>query len=261
MNEIARVAAASIGVFAAMLVCLEIGYRLGSRHHARVGPNTHQGVGAVEAAIFALLGLLLAFAFSGAMNRLEGRRELAVREANAIGTAYLRINVMPVPDQAEMRLLFRQYLAARLRVYSHAPSLGDIDRRIEAATYLQKQIWNLATGSGRIDDAHYTPRLLLLPALNEMIDVTTARTVALHTHLPRLVVALLIGFALVSGLLAGYAMSQRGRRGVLHMIVYAAAVSMTVYTIFDLDNPRVGLIRLNAAERELEQLYASIEKQ
>jgi hypothetical protein len=259
VNTIASVAAASIGVFAAMLACLEIGYRLGSLH-SRAGPDLHQGVGAVEAAVFALLGLLLAFAFSGALSRLEGRRELAVREANAIGTAYLRIDLMPSSDRAEMRLLFRQYLTARLRVYDRTPGLGDIDRRIESAARLQKQIWNLAVASGRTDDTQNTARVLL-PALNEMIDVTAARTVALRTHLPVLVFGLLIGFAFVSALLAGYAMSGRGRRAVLHMVVYAAAVSMTVYTVLDLDNPRVGLIRLEAAEAQLKQIYQSIARE
>ena len=259
MNEIASIAATSIAVFAAMLACLEIGYRFGSRH-SRAGPDVHQGVGAIEAAVFALLGLLLAFAFSGAMNRLEGRRELAVREANAIGTAYLRVDLMPSADQAEMRLLFRHYLTARLRVYDRTQGLGDIDRRIESAARLQKQIWSLAVTSGRTDDTQNTARVLL-PALNEMIDLTAARTVALRTHLPALVLVLLIGFALVSALLAGYAMSRRGRRSALHMVVYAVAVSMTVYTVLDLDNPRVGLIRLDAAERQLTQLYQSLAKE
>src|SRR5687767_4262821 len=76
-----------------MLACLDAGYRFGRRDDT--SPRTHEGIGAIEAAIVALLGLLLGFAFAGSMSRLDARRELLVHEANAIGTAYLRVDLLP----------------------------------------------------------------------------------------------------------------------------------------------------------------------
>lgn len=211
----------------------------------------------MEAAVFALLGLLLAFAFSGAMSRLDARRELIVHEASAIGTAYLRLDVLPASDQPPMRRLFREYLDARLQVYENTSDVAVTDRHIAQATQLQQKIWAGIIAASRLDQSQNTTRSVL-PAINEMIDVTTARTVALRTRLPSLIFGLLMVLALLSALLAGYAMAERKRRSLLHAVLFAASVSVTVYTVLDLDNPRAGLIRLDATERVLEQLRESI---
>ena len=91
-----------------------------------------------------------------------------------------------------------------------------------------------------------------------MIDVTTARAVAVRTRLPGPILALLIVVALLSALIAGFSMARRRRRSWLHIALYTVAVAVTVYIVQDLDNPRIGLIRLEAAERILEQLRDSI---
>lgn len=246
----------SVGLFLGMLICLELGYRKASRRY-RMDSTAHDGIGAIEAAVFALLGLLLGFAFAGAMSRLDMRRELIMREANAIGTAYLRLDLMPTPTQPEMRLLFRDYLGDRMLFYDSRPGPEAADLQIKAAARLQNRIWTLAVTASHLDPTQNTTRLLL-PALNEMIDITTARAVALQTHLPLLILLLLVTLALLSALLAGYAMSKRKKRSLLHMLLYAASVSVTVYTILDLDDPRRGLIRLDSTERVLQQLHDSI---
>jgi hypothetical protein len=107
----------SLGLFLGMLICLEIGYRIGSHGVEKHLDLAHEGTGTIEAAVFALLGLLLAFTFGGAMSRLEARRVLIVREANAIGPAYLRLDILPSAEQPGMRQLFRQYLEARMSAY------------------------------------------------------------------------------------------------------------------------------------------------
>ena len=99
---------------------------------------------------------------------------------------------------------------------------------------------------------------LLLPALNDMIDVTTSRTIALHTHLPPLIFGPSISVALLSGLLAGYDMAKAKGRSWLHVLLYAVVIAITIYTVLDLDNPRFGLIRLDAADNALIQLRDSI---
>lgn len=79
-----------------------------------------------------------------------------------------------------------------------------------------------------------------------------------YTHLPSLIFALLMSVALLSGLVAGYAMAKRQSRSWLHMLVYALVVAITVYAVVDLDDPRLGLIRLDTADNALSQLRASI---
>jgi len=104
--------ALSVGLLVGMLACLELGYRSGWRA-AQGDGAAQEGLGAIEAAVFALLGLLLGFAFAGATARLDARRMLIVKEANAIGTAYLRLDLLPPADQPELRRLFRDYLDVR----------------------------------------------------------------------------------------------------------------------------------------------------
>ena len=248
--------ALSVGLFVVLIVCLEIGYRIGRRSSRRDGELTHGGIGAIEAAVFALLGLLLGFSFAGATSRFDAKRQLIVQEANAIGTSYLRIDLLPAKDQPEMRRLFREYLDARLDV----EKLTDQKAAAEAiahAEQLQRKIWSSALSAGQTDPSRNVVRVLL-PALNEMIDITTSRSIAQDTHLPGLIFALLICVALLSGLLAGYAMAGRKRRSWLHMVLYAMAIAVTIYVVLDLEYPRFGLIRLNAADRAMLQLRNSI---
>ena len=255
MNPPVPVPTISVGLFLGMLACLELGYRIGRR--AESDGSGYEGLGAMEAAIFGLLGLLLGFAFAGATSRLDARRQLIVQEANAIGTAYLRLDLLPPSDQPELRRLFRNYLEARFRAYERGADLETVDRFIAQAAQLQQQIWARAVAAGHVDQTQNTTRVAL-PAINEMIDVTTARSVAARTRLPGLVLALLLVIALLSALTAGYAMAKRKRRSVLHDLLYAAAVAITVYVVLDLDNPRYGLIRLDATDKILHDLHDSI---
>jgi hypothetical protein len=247
----------SVGLFFGIVACLEIGYRMGRRCSDKFPGSAHEGIGAIEAAVFALLGLLLGFSFAGGMSRLDGRRQLIVQEANAIGTAYFRLDELPASEQPAMRSLFREYVATRLRVYEKLPDPQAADAEIANAEQLQQQIWTQAVIGSRADSTQNAARLLL-PALNEMIDVTTARTIALHAHLPSLIFALLIWVALLSGWLAGFAMEKRKRRSWTHMLLYAAVISATIYVVLDLDYPRYGLIHLNTADSALIKLRDSI---
>ena len=91
-----------------------------------------------------------------------------------------------------------------------------------------------------------------------MMDVTTARTLALSSRAPALTVYLMFGLALLSALIAGYGMGPSGQRNILLSLIFSLAISFTVYVVLDYDNPRSGLIRLSAAERALTQLRETI---
>jgi hypothetical protein len=144
-----------------------------------------------------------------------------------------------------------------LAAYAHIPDMKAFQQGNAQSAQLQQQIWARAVAASRNDPTQNSARLLL-PALNEMIDITTSRTIALDTHLPWLVFALLVSITLASGVVAGYAMAKRNRRSWLHMVLYAASIAITVYTVTDLDFPRSGLIRLTSADRAMEHLRDSI---
>jgi hypothetical protein len=100
--------------------------------------------------------------------------------------------------------------------------------------------------------------MLLLPALNAMIDVTTTRAMATQNHPPLVVFLLLGGLSLIGALLVGYGMSDNKDRSWLHTIAFAAIMSLAVYVIVDLEFPRLGLIRVDAADQVLIDLRKSM---
>lgn len=256
MNPAQLAVVISIFLFFGMMLCLEAGYRIGLYASKKV-VTSHEGTSTIQAAIFALLGLLLGFTFANGISHLDQRRLLIIQESNAISGAYLLLDLVPAPRQQEMRHLFRQYLDARLDVYAKLPNLNAAAEELGRAGQLQQEIWSQAIAASREDSTQNVARLLL-PALSAMIDVTTSRTIALHTHLPPLIFGLSISVALLSGLIAGYDMARRKRRSWFHGVLYAVVIAITIFTVIDLDYPRFGLIRLTAADNALIQLRDSI---
>ena len=100
--------------------------------------------------------------------------------------------------------------------------------------------------------------MLLLPALNAMIDITTTRTIATQMHPPLIIFAMLGVLALVCSLLAGYAMAGGRSRSLVHSIGFAVVLTLTVYVILDIEYPRVGLIRVDATDRVLREVRQSM---
>jgi hypothetical protein len=205
MDFVFDIAMLTGGLFAAMLVLLETGRRLGLRRLAQDSEAARARFGVVEGAIFALMGLLIAFTFSGAASRFDLRRHLVVEEANAIGTAYLRLDLLPASIQPALRDSFRHYVEARLDAYRKLPDIVAAKLGLAHATQLQGQIWSQAVAA--CQEAPHAATMLLLPALNTMIDITTTRSVAAQIHRPLVIFAMLCVLALASSLLAGYSMA------------------------------------------------------
>jgi hypothetical protein len=246
------------GLFVGMLILLELGRRFGIRRRAQDSEAARAGFGVVEGAIFALMGLLIAFTFSGAASRFDTRRHLVVEEANAIGTAYLRLELLPAHTQAPLRESFRQYVTARLEAYRKLPDVVAAKQTLAHATQLQGQIWSQAVDACR--EAPQSATMLLLPALNAMIDITTTRTVATQIHPPQVIFVMLCALALASSLLAGYSMAggQPSSRWI-HMLAFAVIMALTVYVILDLEYPRLGLIQVDAVDQVLVDLRNSMQ--
>jgi hypothetical protein len=246
----------SLALFAAMLLLLEAGRRLGRSRRERA-PEVIP-TGAVEGAVFGLLALLIAFTFSGAASRFDGRRGLVTEEANAIGTAYLRIGLLPDAAQPPLRDLFRRYLDSRLETYRKLPDVAAALAEWDNSVRIQGEIWtNALIASGESGSPQAT--MLLLPALNAMIDITTTRLTATWIHPPTTIYVMLGVVSLLAALLAGYGMASSTRRSWIHMVAFAAATAVTVFVILDLEYPRSGFIRVDAADQVLSDLRRSME--
>lgn len=242
-------------LFSAMVLLSFCGERLARRRNHE--PGAKGGKSDVAAgAVFALLGLLLAFSYSGAFNRLDERRNILVREANTIGTAYLRIDLLPTDAQPPLRELFRSYVRARIGYYDSKDE-HEMTEQLKAAGRLQNDIWR-RTVAVSDDPQRPSTRLLVMPALNDMIDVTTTHHAAVLTHNELLVMTTLFVVALVAAGLAGYSITGDCVRQRVHSIAFAFVVAFSIYMIFDIDYPRRGLVRLDHINQLLEQLEQSM---
>ena len=250
--------AAAAGIFFGVLVCLMRGRRLGRRAIARHGAAGVSNISSLEAAVFALLGLLIAFTFSGALSRFDVRRGQAVDEANAIGTAYLRIDLLPASTQPLLRETFRNYVDARIATYRALPDLEAASRELARSQDLQREIWAQAVAAIRMPESRREAELLVMPALNQMFDIATVRLAATQLHPPPIIYAMLIALALASALLAGYQSAGATDYDWVHKIGFAAIVALTVYVILDIEYPRLGWVRLDAIDQVIVNVRAGM---
>ena len=245
------------GIFLGMIVLLEAGRRIGMRRLSRDPDGAREGLGVVEGAVFSLLGLLIAFTFSNAATRFDSRRHMIVEEANDIGTAYLRIDLLPEHAQPALKDLFRRYLDSRLETYRKLPDLDAAMSELGRTRSLQGEIWSYATTACR-DAGSQPAHMLLLPALNEMFDIVTTRTEAMNIHPPVIIFAMIGFLALGASLLAGFAMSKNRTPSWAHTVSFAAMMALTIYVIVDIEYPRFGLINVRGADRVLVELRESL---
>jgi hypothetical protein len=244
-------------VFVVMLLMLEIGRRIGTRSGMQESDAHRDNRILVESAFYGLLALLIAFTVSGAATRFETRRVLTVQEANAIGTAHLRLDVLPAAAQPDLREKFRRYTEARLAVFRLLPDLDASNAASVRAGELQQAIWRGAIAALR--EAPQAATMLLLPALNDMIDVTTSRDIAAKTHTPIVILCAIGLLALFCCLLAGHALAGGNPlASILRMVGFALVVTLAIYVIIDLDYPRVGFIRLDYVDEAFVDLLTTM---
>jgi len=243
-------------MFLGILLFLRIGAGFGRRAIERgANPAT---IGSLESAVFALLGLLIAFTFAGALGRFDVRRNQAVEEANAIGTAYLRIDLVPAAAQPKLRETFRDYVDARIATYRKLPDIAAARAELARSQVLQGEIWKQALAASRMADARLSVDIVFLPALNQMFDITVVRLTATQMHPPLIIYVMLIGMAFAAALLAGYQSGGEQVQSRLREIGFAVIVAFTVYVILDIEYPRLGFVRLDAIDQVLLDVRAGM---
>ena len=210
--------------------------------------------GALQAALLGVVGLILAFGLSLAVSRHEDRRAAVVADANAIGTTYLRAQLLPEPGRSRSLALLREYADLALRLSNEVPNSSAMRRTSAEQNLVQRRLWRLADQAVDTAPLATAPRLYV-DSLNAMIDQQTVRISALNNRVPGAVLTLeVIGAAVALGLL-GFFLSMLGR-GLLPMILAAALVTMLLLVTFDLDRPTRGLITVPSTP--LESVRASM---
>ena len=256
MNNLYDIPAQLIaGAFLALLLmAVEIGHALGRRVDERAWEKSSGAYTTMAGAVLGLLGLLLAFSFGMADARYGARKAVVLKEANAIGTAYLRASFLDASTEPRMKALMHQYVDARMADYAARPD-GQTERRSQARTAaLQQQLWTLAASGEAYREPRAVGLSLLTSSLNDVIDVSSEHKAARDNRVPDAVLWLLFSVAILSGALGGFAFGATRHRNMLVTLAFSVLVSMVIFTIIDLDRPRRGVIQVDLAPmRELQE--------
>ncbi len=227
---------------AGALAASEIGYWLGRLTGKRDDVFDRQ-LGIVRGATFAVVAFLIGFAFSGAASRYVDRLDIIVKEANAIGTAWLRADTLAEPARGKLKAALRDYTADRVALLQE-DDMSAILARIAKAGSFHDRLWKAG-----LEGTQGNPSLalLVLPSLNDVIDLHTTHLSAARRHLPTAIfVALLVTAGLSLGL-AAFGHGQVGRRFTMLDGMYGAVLAAALWMTIDLDYPRYGFIRTNIA--------------
>ena len=242
-------------ILAIILALLGVATEIGRRGHRRLAQRSGSD-GAKRpipdhllSAMLGLLALLLGFTFSMALNRYDARRELVVQEANAIGTTWLRAQLLEEPARGRMGPLLRHYVDMRLawsRDAARVPDAGLTNRAQEA-------LWSEMGMALRQDSSTQLTRGLM-EAMNESFDLASARSASRAAHIPGEVMAVLLACALLTALMLGYVMSDGGHRAATLALLLLLAFALVM--IVDLDRPVSGAIQIS--QQPLADLRASM---
>jgi hypothetical protein len=228
-----------IGIMLMVLLSVEGGYRVGrlraSRAHEMETP-----VGEMVASTLGLLAFILGFTFGLAASRFDAKRQLLVDEANAVGTTYLRAEMLP-ERRDEIRALLREYVDVRIDAIT-PDKLAEGIRRSED---IQNRLWALAvTVALKKPDSIIVG--LFVQSLNEVIDLHTKRlTAAVHNRIPFAIWAALYGISVFSFAAMGYHSGLTGTSRSLVIIAVAFTFSVVIVLIADLDRSQEGVLKVS----------------
>lgn len=235
-------------IFAIVIVLFlsanEIGFRLGWRTQSKSNEPTRSQVNMLQAASLGLLALLLGFTFSMALTRFDTRKQLVLEEANAIGTTYLRAQLLPDQARTEVSNLLRRYVDVRLEFYRAGINQNSLQWVDDDKGKLHSALWSYAIATGG-QDPRAIPTGLFIQSLNEVIDLHAKRVTAMENHVPESIFVLLLLVATLSLGLVGYGAGMGRDRNVLPTVISVILIVLVILLIMDLDRPRRGLIKVS----------------
>ena len=252
--------------FVSSLFLLNYGRHLGLRYLKQDTGNM-AGLTTVEGAVFALMGLLLAFTISGALQRFDDRRQLVIQEANAASTAHDRLALFEGDVGRDLQNKVKDYVRARIDLYRMPHDYSLLKRteffaqeQEDKILSLKNRLWNAAVGA--CPKSNFSPACgQALPTLANVFEVARLRLGAAEKHPPQVVYIMLFGLGLGGSLLAGFGMAAAKSRSWIHMLLFAATLTVALYTLTDMEYPRLGLIRIENFDHFLVDAHQQMQTQ
>ena len=231
-------------IFLLNLMVLSLSAWIGAsvlRGHKELDREARENLGVVLAAALTLLGLIIGFTFSMAITRYDLRKNYEEAEANAIGTEYVRADLLPAADASSTRVLLRRYIDERVSFYELRDPGGL--RHINAQTeQLQSELWSAVKAPALAQPNSVTT--LVLSGMNDVLTSQGYTQAAWWNRIPGAAWALMVVIAVLCNAMIGYAGGKQKSRSVL-LLVLPFVVSISFFLIADIDSPSGGIIRVN----------------
>ncbi|HEY2534005.1 MAG TPA: hypothetical protein VGJ20_39800 [Xanthobacteraceae bacterium] len=230
----------AMGLIAGVVGAHEIGFWLGSLTRSADEALDRQ-VGLVRTSTAALVAFLIGFAFSGAASRFIDRQDIIVKEANALGTAYLRADTIAEPQRSELKAALKEYTADRVKLLSRA-GRDQIEPLLAKVGGLHERMWSSAINA---TENNAPLMAVVLPPINEVIDLHTTHLAMARRHLPVPIMAVLLATAAIGVGMIGFGNGRVGRRFSVLDTVYGVVLAAALWMIIDLDYQGFGIIRVS----------------
>jgi hypothetical protein len=237
---------------AAMVAFTLWGKRVGARFVAGADEDP-PGLSAIEGALFSVFGLLVAFTFAGAMDRLQVRKDLLLKEAQTLSTAYGRVRLMPETFQGPMREAIRRFTDGLLGVYGSGETLEGIEAGLAGVERAGDQVLRLAVDACRTPEGSPFAEVVL-PPINDLLDTAKARRTSLRSHPPTVIYEILILLALLCAFLGGFAMARSRKLSWTHILAFAVTSGVMLCVTLDIEYPRFGFIHIRKNDRILQEV-------
>jgi hypothetical protein len=230
-------------IFAFSLITLWVATQVGAwiRRHREGNEPEHEDLNVVLGAVLTLLGLIIGFSFAMAISRYDQRKQYEEEEANAIGTEYLRVGLLPSGNAAKARDLLKAYLQQRILFYT-ARDPRQLEQIASATSQLQAEMWSAVEAP--VTAQPTLPTFALASSgMNDVINSQGYTLAAWRNRIPSAGWGLMIVIAICSNLLVGYNARQTAA-GIKRFFVLPLIFSVSFFFIADIDSPRGGLIRI-----------------
>lgn len=202
-----------------------------------------------------LLAFMLAFSFGMAGNRFDSRKQAVLDEANAIGTTWLRSQMLPASHASAVKALLKRYVELRIEG-AEAESMEELRQAVSESTEIHKRLWEHAVTLGREYPRSVTLGLFI-DSLNEVIDLHETRMTVARYRIPRGVWTALYFIAFAATMVVGLHAGLSGGRSWLVTILLAMTLSMVLMLIIDIDRP--GQTLFGVSQQSLIDLRKSME--
>jgi len=234
-----------IATFVLLIISLEVGYWIGLKAKVKTTQPIKSQISTIQTAILTIFTFLLGFTFAMSLSRFDNRKQMVVKESNAIGTAILRSKLLQENQRTKMIELFKQYINIEFSITSRAnvPLKERKEQSLEAKR-LQALMWDEAFTATQ-NNPLSIPAGLFATSINQVIDIKTERDIAISNHVPEIVLLGLLLFASLAIGILGYGNGLASTRARYPAFILCFVITISFILIIDLDRPNRGLTKVS----------------